>query len=144
MNFVINKNWKSWDQYFIFPNKFLRNCGSSSMPCLRCPESNAVFRFEIGSLDLIETWKYDEGVGRSGGSCTFWSETPLVLLGVKSIRSLIRVTRRCSSPSKATLVHIHWGNFLSWFWMRQRGRWRGEQCIMRISEWIAFIRPRQR
>ncbi len=33
----------------------------------------------------------------------FWSETSLVSLGVKSVRSLIRVTR--------ILVHIHWGRF---------------------------------
>ncbi len=76
----------------------------------------------------------------------FWSETSLVSLGVKSVRSLIRITRRCSSPLKAILVHKHWGHFLNWFWIPQRERWRGNQCILRISERIAFIsvRPRPR
>ncbi len=75
---------------------------------------------------------------------TFWSETSLVSLGVKSIHSLIPVTHHCSSPSKAILVHIHWGRFSNWFWIPQRERWRGNQCITWISERIAFVRPSPR
>ncbi len=95
-----------------------------------------VFIWEFCEYNMKEALKI------SAGKILFWSETSLVSLGVKSIRSLIRITRCCSLLAKAILVHIHWGRFSNWFWILRRERWRGNQGIMWISERIAFVSPR--
>ncbi len=113
-----------WTGFHVFFFKIKYGCDFAT--CIH------FFRF----LKIISClWSHKQGC--------FWSETSLVLFGVESIHSLIRVTCCCSSPSKAILVHIHWSRFLNWFWMCQRERWRGKRCITRISEQIAFVRPCQ-